>query len=73
MTTSREMAATTPSGTLSWDAEFGPIWHCPCGALNPLRISDRHWIGQCPVCQKEPAPSRWLAEQLLRPNAQTRD
>jgi len=67
----RPQTGATLNGTLSWDAEFGPIWRRPCGALNPLRLSDRRWIAQCPVCQQEPAPGRWLVEQLLSPDAQT--
>jgi hypothetical protein len=52
-------------GTASWDEEYGPVWHCPCGAYNPLIVSHRYWLEQCPVCQKEHAPSRWRVEQLI--------
>jgi hypothetical protein len=50
---------------VSWEEEYGPIWRCPCGAHNPLIVSDRYWLEQCPVCQKERAPSRWWVKHPL--------
>jgi len=60
--------ATAPEilgGTVSWDEDFGPVWRCSCSAYNPLIVSDRYWLEQCPVCQREHAPSRWRVEHAL--------
>jgi hypothetical protein len=55
---SQNVAANHPAYQLRLDDDHQPIWRCPCGSDNPLNLPGGVWLRFCPVCQREPAPTR---------------